>query len=154
MAFVYKKRSTELALIHLINKIATSIDENKMTAGVLLDLSKAFDTISHEILFYKLEHYGIRGIALKWIKSYFKNRKQFVQLGKIQSFEAIIRCGVPQSSILGPLFLILYFNDIPNLVSSVETLLFADDTSIYCSHNDPNVLGRVMNVHCKILGNG
>jgi hypothetical protein len=140
-----KKHSTELALIHLINKVATSIDENKLTAGVFLDLSKAFDTISHEILFYKLEHYGFRGIALSWIKSYFKNRKHFVQFGKIKSSEAITRCGVPQGSILGPLFFILYINDIPNSVRSVELLLFADDTSIYYSHNDPNVLARVMN---------
>lgn len=102
-----------------------------MTAGVFLDLSKAFDTISHEILFYKLEHYGFRGIALSWIKSYFKNRKHFVQFGKIKSSEAITRCGVPQGSILGPLFFILYINDIPNSVRSVELLLFADDTSIY-----------------------
>jgi hypothetical protein len=137
-----KKHSTELALIHLINKVATSIDENKLTAGVFLDLSKSFDTINHEILFYKLEHYGFRGIALRWIKSYFENRKHFVQFGKTKSSEAIILCGVPQGSILGPLFFILYINDIPNLVRSVQFLLFADNTSIYYSHNDPNILTR------------
>ena len=81
-----KKHSTELALIHLTNKVATSIDENKMTAGVFLDLSKASDTISHEILFYKLENYGFRGVVLSWIKSYFENRKQFVQFGKIKEY--------------------------------------------------------------------
>jgi hypothetical protein len=70
-----QKHSTEFTLIHLINKVTTSIDKNKLTASVFLDLSKAFDTINQEILFYKLEHYGCHGIALSWIKSYFENRK-------------------------------------------------------------------------------
>ena len=60
-----------MALIHLVNKITSAIDRKETTAGVFLDLSKAFDTIDHDILFDKLEHYGISGIALTWIKSYF-----------------------------------------------------------------------------------
>ena len=60
-----KNHSTSLALIHLINKIASSIDHNEITMGIFLDLSKAFDTLNHDILFYKLEHYGIRGTALE-----------------------------------------------------------------------------------------
>ena len=74
-----KNNSTNFALIHLTNKIATAIDQNKITAGVFVDLSKAFDTLNHQILFSKLERYGIRGVALQWIKSYFENREQFVQ---------------------------------------------------------------------------
>ena len=75
--------STNLALIHMTNEIATAIDQNEITAGVFLDLSKAFDTLNHEILFSKLGHYGIRGVALNWMKSYFNNRKQFVNLSVI-----------------------------------------------------------------------
>jgi retron-type reverse transcriptase len=69
-----KGHSTSHALVHLINNIASAIDHNEAIAGVFLDLhvSKAFDTLNHEILFCKLEHYGIRGLALKWIKSYFE----------------------------------------------------------------------------------
>lgn len=64
-----KNYSTALSLIYLVNKIATSIDQNKITAGVFLDLSKAFDTLDHKILFDKLEHYGICGLALQWLGS-------------------------------------------------------------------------------------
>ena len=76
-----------------MNKITTSIDQNEITVCIFLDLSKAFDTLDHQILFSKLEHYGIRGIALLWIKSYFSNRKQFVQFNETCSIERIIMCG-------------------------------------------------------------
>jgi hypothetical protein len=71
--------STMHSLVSLINNVATAIDRNQIAAGVFIDLSKAFDTLDHEILFTKLQHYGIRGVALQWIKSYFCNREQFVQ---------------------------------------------------------------------------
>ena len=140
-----KNHSTSLALTHLINKIASAIDQNEVTVGIFLDLSKAFDTLDHEILFSKLKHYGIDGIALQWIKSYFCNRKQFVQINQASSSELTIKCGVPQGSILGPLFFILYINDLPNSVNISETLLFADDTSISCSHTDIDHLITVLN---------
>ena len=139
-----KNNSTNFALIHLTNKIATAIDQNKITAGVFVDLSKAFDTLNHQILFSKLERYGIRGVVLQWIKSYFENREQFVQ-HDVSSSKQIIQCGVPQGSILGPLFFILYINDLPNALRLAEPLLFADDTSIYYSHSDPLVLATVLN---------
>jgi hypothetical protein len=73
--------STMHSLVSLINNVATAIDRNQIAAGVFIDLSKAFDTLDHEILFTKLQHYGIKGVALQWIKSYFCNREQFVQVG-------------------------------------------------------------------------
>ena len=85
-------------------KISSAIDRGELAVGVFLDLSKAFDTVNHSILFDKLEHYGIRGLALKWIKSYFSNRLQFVEYNGYVSSRANIMCGVPQGSILGPLF--------------------------------------------------
>ena len=138
-----KNNSTNFALIHLTNKIATAIDQNKITAGVFVDLSKAFDTLNHQILFSKLERYGIRGVVLQWIKSYFENREQFVQYD-LTSSKQIIQCGVPQGSILGPLFFILYINDLPNALQLAEPL-YADDTSIYHSHSDPLMLATVLN---------
>ena len=113
-----KNHSTSLALVHLTNKIASAIDRKELTAGVYLDLSKAFDTPDHEILFNKLEHYGIRRLSLQWIKSYLSNRKQFVQYVKLTcSDEHVIRCGEPQGSVLGPLLFILYINDLPNAIN-------------------------------------
>ena len=133
------------ALIHLINGISTAIDQRETTVGVFLDLSKAFDTIDNEILFAKLEHYGIRDVALQWIKSYFSYRRQFVQINQTCSSTQTIKCGVPQGSILGPLFFILYINDLPRASKLTEPLLFADDTSIFFSHSNPNYLENVLN---------
>ena len=100
--------STALALIDLINSISPAIDRNETTLGIFLDLSKAFDTINHEILCQKLQHYGIRDTALAWIKSYLDDRTQFVQFGSHRSYPRKILCGVPQGSILGPLFYYLH----------------------------------------------
>ena len=100
--------STSMALIQLFDKISSAIDEKKFTIGIFLDLSKAFDTVDHEILFNKLEHYGFRGTTLDWIKSYFCNRNQFVQYNNHCSDLKKICCGVPQGSILGPLFFLIY----------------------------------------------
>ncbi|MCG8404332.1 MAG: hypothetical protein MI923_03945, partial [Phycisphaerales bacterium] len=74
------------------------------SVGIFLDLSKAFDTVNHVILVDKLEHYGIRGLALDWIRSYFSNRKQYVEYNGHRSLRNEISCGFPEGSILGPLF--------------------------------------------------
>ena len=137
-----KNYSTALSLINLINKIAESIDRNEVTIGVFLDFSKAFDTLDHEILLNKLEHYGIRGVALDWVKSYLSERLQFVQFNQTFSSKCQIHCGVPQGSIL---FFILYVNDLPFASSLTESLLFADDTSIFYSHRDQDHLISVLN---------
>ena len=73
--------STALALIDLLNNISSAIDRNETTLGIFLDLSKAFDTINHETLCQKLQHYGIRDTSFVWIKSYLEDRTQFVQFG-------------------------------------------------------------------------
>ena len=97
---------------------------------------KAFDTIDHNILLYKLKHYGFRGIVLDWF-NYLSNRKQFVSFDSSESEQKKnIVCGVPQGSILGPLLFILYVNDITNTSDVLDFILFADDTTILYSHSD------------------
>ena len=143
-----KNRSPSLALIDLCDKISSAFDRREHAVGVFLDLSKAFDTVNLVILFDKLEHYGIRGLALEWVKSYFSERKQFVEFNNVRSSQQGISCGVPQGSILGPLFFILYVNDLNN-ASMLDAILFAYDTNLFISHNDPfyliNTLNRELN---------
>ena len=133
---VRPKHSTHMAVIELVDKIANAVERNEPTLGIFLDLSKAFDTINHDILLYKLEYYGFRGVALDWFKSYLSDRKQLVRYQMHDSDHTIINCGVPQGSILGPLLSILYINDIVNTTSLLELILFADDTTLLFSHPD------------------
>ena len=89
----------------LYDKLPEAIDQGKVTLGLFIDLSKAFDTVNHDILLAKLEFYGFRGVGLKLLKSYLSSRTQFVQYNGYNSFSKHIKCRVPQGSVLGPLLL-------------------------------------------------
>ena len=123
-----------MALIQLVNNIASAMDNRESTAGVFLHLSKTFDTIDHHILRNKLDHYGIRGHSFNWVSSYLINRKRLVEFSSACSQPEPIVCGIPQGSILGPLLFIIYINDLPNASNLLKTFLFADDTSLFYSH--------------------
>ena len=102
-----KLHSSYMALMALMDKLISSLENKEFVIGIFLDFSKAFDTVDHDILLCKLSHYGIRGNALKWIESYLSNRKQFVTYNGVSSASKAIVCGVPQGSVLGHL-LFLY----------------------------------------------
>ena len=98
-----QNKSTELAIVELVDKITKVIDKGEYPISVFLDLSKVFDTINHKILIKTLEYYGIRGISQQWFENYLMNRKQIVKYNQVRSKEMTITSGVPQGSILRPL---------------------------------------------------
>ena len=123
--------STGHSLVEITEEIKESIDEGKFGCGIFIDLKKAFDTVNHQILLRKLEHYGIRGSILKWFESYLADRKQYVFYNGTSSEVKAITCGVPQGSVLGPLLFFLYINYLPNISNRLQFFLFADDTNIF-----------------------
>ena len=137
--------STSHALISITETIKKTIEEKKYGCGIFIDLKKAFDTVNHDILLQKLEHYGIRDQALLWFRSYLTDRKQYVNLNGADSDTKVITCGVPQGSVLGPLLFLLYINDLPNISKKLKFFLFADDTNIYFESEDLKNLEKIVN---------
>ena len=129
--------------------IKASIDNGKFGCGIFIDLRKAFDTVNHEILIKKLEHYGVRDSMLNWFRSYLLDRKQYVYFNGQSSELLLNNCGVPQGSVLGPLllyiYIYIYINDLPNISKILNFYLFADDTNIYYESTSLNELERTVN---------
>ena len=107
-------------------------------------MKKAFDTVDHTVLKQKLIAVVIRGLPFDLISSYLANRYQFTCINSTKSDKNLINHDVPQGSILGPILFLLYINDLPN-VSSLKTLLFADDTALFASGNKSSSLEKVVN---------
>ena len=128
--------STSMAIMELVENITNAMDNGKFTIGVFIDLKKAFDTVDHSILVTKLDHYGIRGVAKKWLYSYLENRKQYVCFNGTDSGFLPITCGVPQGSILWPSLFLLYVNVLRNVSTRLTSILFADDTSCFIEGTD------------------
>ena len=123
------KFSTIHAVLDIITSCYDNMAINMYTGLALLDLAKAFDTVNHNILLKKLDHYGIRGIANDFFRSYLTNRRQIVSINNSNSSLKFINIGVLQGSNLGPLLFLLFINDLPNCLESVPRL-FADDTCL------------------------
>ena len=122
--------STELASLELCDRILKHLDDGKLPVTIFLDLSKAFDTLDHNILLKKLHYYGIQNVALYWFKSYLSDRQQYIDLNGTESGMLKLSTGVPQGSILGPLLFLIYMNDIHEVSDKFSSILYADDTTL------------------------
>merc|ERR1712168_742219 len=141
-----KGLSTEYAINSLLNNIIQCLENKEVGFCILLDFAKAFDTVNHEILLDKLNYYGIRGTAQKWFKSYLSERQQCTEIGNVQSKLDYVKSGVPQGSILGPLLFLLYINDIVVASNICKFTLFADDTSLFFSHENKTEGAKILNI--------
>ena len=125
-----KDSSTELAGLELLDRILDQMDKHKIPTNFYIDLSKAFDSLRHEILLDKLTYYGVTNPAKKLIESYLSNRMQFVQIGNKVSTMKPVLTGVPQGSIIGPLLFNIFINDIVKASQKFAFILYADDTTL------------------------
>ena len=141
-----QKKSTCEAITILVEHIYSSFNDKKDSIGLFIDFKKAFDTVNHKILVDKLRVYGIRGLPLQLLESYLSNRFQCVRVGSESSSHCLINVGVPQGSVLGPILFLYYINDLPNVSELMNTILFADDTTLYASSVDSGALVEELNV--------
>ena len=129
----------------MYDKLIKNIDNGLFSCCVFLDFSKAFDTVDHKILLWKLHNYfGIRGTCLNLFESYFSNRYQYTNILGYYSSNNKITIGVPQGSRLGPLLFRLYINVLP-LSSNFDSILYADDTAMILSDYNINLLMNRVN---------
>ncbi len=144
-----KSHSTDTCVLYLTDHIRREVDKGYFCGMVMLDLQKAFDTVDHGILICKLKAIGFNDLAVSWVSSYLRDRKQVVDIGGTMSQPQCIECGVPQGSVLGPLsfliYIYIYINDLRS-VCSCELFLYADDSALLVSHKDKNIVERTLSV--------
>ena len=142
--------STDTCLSYLHDKILKGLDKGEYTGMILIDLQKAFDTIDHKILIYKLKYIGLAKTSIDWIQSYLTSRVSFVEIESHKSSLKDIACGVPQGSILGPLLFLLYVNDMSQAVTC-DLLLYADDSCLTVTHKDVKYIEETLNNNLSSL---
>ena len=120
----HSRHSTTQASMPITDKIQRAIESKLYSCGIFLDFSKALDTVDHNVLLAKLEHYGIRGLINEWFRSYSANRQQFISVNNSNSDPLQITCEVPQGSVLGPVLFLIHINDFTNCSSIFDFHVF------------------------------
>ena len=139
-----KKRSTEITTVLFLDEIHKAIDRGNLTGVLFVDLSNAFDTVSHSSILDKLPAYRNSGNEKAWFTDYLFHRKMRVNYKGTLSTPIPIHCGIPQGSILGPLLFLLHFNELPSLLKSCKMIMYADDTVLYYSHKDVKEIEKIL----------
>ena len=140
--------SNEHAMLQFTRDIAQNFENGKFTLGLFIDLSKAFDTVDHQILMIKLKHCGFNKKTLAWLRSYLFQRKQYIENNNDIKYLLKIDCGVPQRFILGPLLFLIYVNDF-YVSSKFKNAIFADGTNLLISNKNIDELLHEMNKELK-----
>ena len=142
----------QTALLKIVEDWKKALDENKFVAAILMNLSKAFDCLPHELLLDKLKTYGVTGKALKLLENYLTNRKQCVKLGQSLSKWEEIYKGVPQGSILGPVLFNIFLNDIFYFITESSLYNYADDNTIaYAGYDIEKLVTTLENDSMKLI---
>ena len=124
----------------LVGKVLHAFNDKNCAFGIFVGLSKAFDTIEHKTLLHKLDHYGIRGMALKWFESYLGKRSRKVKIGNTVSDVQHNEYGCPQGSILGPLIYLVMCNSINLVLKYCRCITFADDITLFVINHSNMVI--------------
>lgn len=134
-----KFHSTETALLHVTDDFLMSIDKSEVSAVVLLDMHKAFDSVRHDILLQKLQQIGITSSSLEWFHSYLSGRSQSVRIVDAVSASLPLKYGVPQGSILGPVLFTIYVNDLLAVPGHCKSVCYVDDSKLYLSFRSTDI---------------
>ena len=148
-----KKHNTNHALIHITETVKDALDNRKIACGVFVDLQKAFDTVEHSILLKKLDYYGIRGTENNLLQTYLQNRHHRVKISNSKSQNTLIKHGVPQGSVLGPLLFLIYINDLHTAINHSKVFHFADDTSLIYPSTSLKTINKHVNHDLSLLSN-
>ena len=144
-------QTPEITTKNLYFHVRESMDQGELTGTIYIDLSKAFDTINHGAIIAKLPRFGIVGTPQEWFTNYLFGRSQRVAFGDVLSDAQPINWGVPQGSILGPLLLLLHFNDSASTLTHCKIVKFADDTVLFVSHKSVTVIEKLLNEDLNVF---